>query len=156
MRRSIPGAVLVVAVAVVAVGSTLAGAQDAEVLRFLDVRGEVHYLDEDPLSTSEFDPSPGDAFTFDNTLRNLADTRDVGRFVSRCWALFGTEFKCAGTLLLRRGTIELAASVDFAAPPFVASVVGGTGRYLGAAGQATITPTETEGTSRLVVRLVAA
>jgi hypothetical protein len=138
----------------------VAGSRDGitrdKVLRFLDVRGSVEYLDLGEPAQGDFDPTPGDTFFFNNTLRNAADTEDVGRFVSKCVALFGSDFKCSGTLLLQQGTIELAATPDFAAaPPIKSAVIGGTRRFRNVAGQATITPTEIEGTSRLVVELIA-
>jgi hypothetical protein len=123
-------------------------------LRFLDVRETVEFLDVPPAATSDFDPTPGDTFFFSNRLRNEADTKDRGRFVAKCVAMIGTEFKCAGTLMLLRGTIELASTVDFASSdPIVASVVGGTGRFVGAGGSAVFTSTGMAGTSELVVVL---
>lgn len=145
---------IVAAVALAVLAATQVPSSAGPTLRFLDVRQQVEYVDLDPAATGDFDPSPGDTFVFSNLLRNAHDTRDVGRFVAKCVALIGTEFKCAGTLMLPRGTIELASAVDFASSdPIVASVVGGTGRYEGAGGTAVFTSTETAGTSRLVVSL---
>lgn len=77
---------------------------------------------------------------------DAASRQPTGRFLSTCTALFQTEVKCAGSLLLRDGTIELAGTPDFAADtPIVAPVTGGTGRYAGADGTATITATDMEG-----------
>ena len=150
MKRALVAAIAALAVLVAMQVPSSAG----PTLRFLDVRQEVHYVDLDPAATGDFDPSPGDTFVFSNLLRNAGDTRDVGRFVAKCSALIGTEFKCAGTLLLRRGTIELASAVDFASShPIVASVVGGTGRYEGSGGTAVFTSTDIVGTSTLVVSL---
>lgn len=147
---------LAVALAGIAVAGSRAGIERDVKLRFLDVRGQVEFLDLDPQAESEFDPSPGDTFFFANTLRDAADTRDVGRFLSKCVALFGTEFKCSGTLLLPEGTIELAATPDFASgDPIKGAVIGGTRRYLNVGGQFTITATGTEGVSELVVKLIA-
>jgi hypothetical protein len=140
----------------IALASSRDGIRQDTVLRFLDVSGQSKYLDLGRRARSDFDPSPGDTFFFNNTLRNRADTRTLGRFTSKCVALFGTEFKCAGTLLLRDGTIELAATVDFAsADPIRAAVAGGTRGFRNVGGNATITPTGEEGTSNLLVELVA-
>jgi hypothetical protein len=132
------------------------GIVEDEVRRFVDVRVQVRYLDLGRRAQGDFDPSPGDTFFFRNRLRNSADTETIGWFVSKCTALIGTRFKCSGTLLLPRGTVELAGTPDFAAGgPIVSAVVGGTGRFRNVGGQAKITATETPGTSRLVVRLKA-
>ena len=158
MRRWMVLVAGVVALGLIAGGVSVAGSDyergRGRVLRFLDVSGEVEYLDLGPPAEGDFDPSPGDTFFFSNTLRNLADTKTKGRFVSKCTALIGTEFRCLGTLMLEQGNIELATTVDFAAEePLVAAVTGGTGKYRGVGGEATITPTETEGVSKLVVKL---
>jgi hypothetical protein len=148
--------VVVLVIGGIAVASSREGIRRDTVLRLLDVSGESEYLDLGEPAQGDFDPSPGDTFFFNNTLRNAGDTRTVGRFPSKCVALFGTEFKCSGTLFLERGTIELAATPDFAsADPIRAAVIGGTGAYRNVGGQATITPTDVEGTSRLVVELEA-
>jgi hypothetical protein len=140
----------------IAVASSRDGIRRNVILRFVEVADDVEYLDLGEPAQGEFDPSPGDTFFFNNTLRNTANTRTVGRFTSKCVALFGTEFKCSGTLLFGKGTIELAATVDFAAEdPIRAAVTGGTRGFRNVGGDVTITPTEVEGTSNLVVRLVA-
>jgi hypothetical protein len=73
-----------------------------------------------------------------------------------CTQVAGANFKCAGTLKLDAGTIELTATPNFATDELITgSVVGGSGTYRNVGGQATITPTQTEGTSRLVVQLIA-
>ena len=147
--------IAILAIGSVSLASSASGRMVGEErLQFLDVRNQVEFLDLGRQARSEFDPSPGDTFFFSNTLRNLGDTKTLGRFVSKCTALIGTEFKCAGTLLLRRGTVELATTADFASDaPIVAAVVGGTGRYDDVGGEATITPTGVEGRSRLTLEL---
>ncbi len=76
----------------------------------------------------------------------------MGHFVSRCTQLTAPWHHCQGSLLLAHGTIELATTTDFSGP-ITAAVVGGTGKYFGARGQARISPTRTAGTSELVVTL---
>lgn len=156
MRRIIPFVALVVVTALALQVPSFASSSrtPGQVLRFLDVQEQVEFLDVEPEATSEFDPSPGDTFFFSSLLRNAAGTRDVGRFESKCTALIGTVFKCAGTLLLSRGSIELAATVDFAVgDPIVSAVTGGTGRFIAVGGETVITATDVEGTSTLVVQL---
>lgn len=157
MRRVIPFVALVVVTALALQVPSFASSSRTPgrwVLRFLDVREQVEFLDVAPAATSEFDPSPGDTFFFSSVLRNAAGASDVGRFESKCTALIGTVFKCAGTLLLTRGTIELAATVDFAVgDPIVAAVTGGTGRFFSVGGEAVITATDVDGTSTLVAQL---
>jgi hypothetical protein len=150
------------ALAVVAGSIAVAGSSDralrrTKTLRLLDVQGGFEYLDLGEPAQSDFDPSPGDVMFFRNTLRDRGDSRDVGRFISRCTSVGDAEFHCQGTLLLGAGKIELATTADFASSdPIVAAVVGGTARFKNVTGQATITSTETEGRSRLVVELIPA
>jgi len=147
-------------VAVLAGGVSLANAlgnrlERERVLRFIDVRQQVDYLDVGRPAEGDFDPSPGDTFFFSNALRHPNTHDRAGSFLSRCTALIGTEFHCAGTLRLPRGTVELAATVDFAeGGTIVSSVVGGTRHFLNTGGQARIVPTSTSGRSRLIVRLI--
>jgi hypothetical protein len=116
-------------------------------LRFLDIRGPVSTLDVGPSGDSV-----GDTLFFDNELWNRAATNRLGQFISRCTTVTATKHHCQGTLLLAKGSLEVATTTDFSAP-IVAAVIGGTGAYEGATGEARISPTETEGTSGLVVHL---
>jgi hypothetical protein len=158
MRNRLLVLAVVFAAAVAAGGTALATASAPRirhdmVLRFLDVQEEVQFLDVEPKGDGF---SVGDTFFFNNSLRDLEGNKTLGRFVSKCVALIGTEFKCSGTLMLDRGTIEMVATPDFASEsPIVPTVIGGTGRYRNVGGQATITPTEKEGESKLVVELLA-
>lgn len=117
-------------------------------LRLRDVRGA-----ESALDLGAPGDSPGDTLFFDNTLRNRADTQTVGRFPSRCTPVSVSDYYCQGSLVFAHSQLELATTSDFGGASIVAAVVGGTGRYAGARGQARITPTRTPGTSRLVVHL---
>ena len=117
-------------------------------LRFLDIRGPVSTLDLGPSGGSV-----GDTLFFDNELWNRSATTRLGRFISRCTTVTATKHHCQGSLLLPEGSLEVATTTDFSAP-IVAAVIGGTEAYEGAAGEARISPTETEGTSKLVVHLV--
>jgi hypothetical protein len=123
---------------------------DSKTLRLLDVSDIFTYVD-----GGEPGEGPGDVLLFDNQLRQLGG-EPAGRFVSVCTHVAGAKFKCAGTLKLDNGTIELAATPNFAAQgPIRAAVTGGTGSYRNVGGDATITSTQTAGTSRLTVRLIA-
>lgn len=131
------------------------GRRRATTLRFLDVRQQTEFLDLGEPAEGDFDPSSGDTFFFESDLRNEADTKLLGSFVSRCTAVIGTQFHCVGTLSLDGGNVELATTTDFASSqPIIAAVVGGTRGYDNVGGQAKIISTETEGTSKLVLRLV--
>jgi len=127
-----------------------------EILNFLDVRSDATFLD---LGRRGGAPSPGDTWFFTSRLSNPhvddpITRRPLGSFLSTCTNHHANVYRCLGTLLLADGAIELSGSVDFAgAGPLVPAVTGGTGRYSGVGGAATITPTGTEGVSRLVVRL---
>jgi hypothetical protein len=127
----------------------------ARTLSVLDVRQASSYLDLGKKAQGNFDPSPGDTYFFRSQLRNVAGTNVVGRFVSSCTALLGTEFHCAGTIMISGGTLELATTVYFASSaPIHSAITGGTGRYRNVGGDVTITATSTAGTSKLVARLL--
>jgi hypothetical protein len=146
--------------AMVLFGSTAAaaapapsGAPDNEVLRVLDISRQVG-VDASGLRA----PGPGDVLEFRNLLRHTdssdAATRQVlGRFPSTCTIEEGTRARCAGTLELRDGTIEVTGTPDFARSPIDMVVTGGTGRYEGVSGSAQLTPTDVPGTSLLTVSL---
>lgn len=140
----VPGPVSV-ALARVASDVTTSG---TATLRFLDIRGPVSTLDLGPSGGSV-----GDTLFFDNQLWNRSATARLGRFISRCTTVTATEHHCQGSLLLPEGSLEVATTTDFSAP-IVAAVIGGTEAYEGATGEARISPTEAEGTSKLVVHLV--
>jgi hypothetical protein len=96
---------------------------------------------------------------FNNLLRHVdtsdAITRQVlGRFPSTCTPLEDTVYRCAGTLLLRDGTIEVTGTPDFAVSPIDMVVTGGTGRYATVTGSARLTPTDAPGTSVLDLSLI--
>jgi hypothetical protein len=103
-------------------------------IRFLDVAVPEK---SDFVDIGEAGSSPGDMFVFENELRNRADTKTLGRFAGVCTNLVSPGLvSCRGTLELARGTIEVAALVDFAAGgPIVAAVTGGTERFKTAHGQ---------------------
>lgn len=125
------------------------GSRWDDVLRFTDVQGEVTNLD-----LGAKGDTPGDMLFFDNQLRSWPGNKPRGRFPSRCTQVTDTHYHCQGTLILAHGTIELATTTDFSGSRgIIASVLGGTGDHVGAAGQVRIAPTDTPGRSRLVVRL---
>ena len=127
-----------------------------EILEYLDVRLSTEFVDVGRRGGS---PGPGDAYYFASALRSTSvddaiASRGLGTFVSVCAFVVGARAKCAGSLLLLDGTLELAGAPDLGSnTPIVAAVVGGSGRYAGVAGVATISPTSEENESRLVVRL---
>jgi hypothetical protein len=155
MRRTRSAAVGIAVAALVPLGVAPAAASTpappaSETIELLDVSR--------PVAGPEGDPAPGDVYEFDNLLRHPdrldAVTRQVlGRFPSSCTVVEGTQAECAGTLVLRDGTIEVTGTPDLAVTPIDMTITGGTGRYSGVAGSAQLTPTETAGVSRLVVTL---
>ena len=130
--------------------SATAGNNDhEEVLRFLDVEDVFTYVDNGPPGEG-----PGDVLLFSNQLKR-PNGAPAGRFLSTCMNIAAADYKCAGSLRLTQGTIEVAANPDFSSPdPIKAAVVGGTGRYADVGGEMTITPTSRDGVSRLLVKLV--
>lgn len=127
-----------------------------EELAFAEVRSQTEFADEGEIGGP---PGPGDAYFFESQLysHDRGDAglrRPIGRFLSMCTVTFGGNATCSGALLLGDGTIEVAGAPDLGAEgPIRAAVVGGTGRYAGVGGEITITPTEVEGTSDLLVHL---
>lgn len=158
MRKILIGVLvtgLVATSAAMSMADPSAGRRAETTLRFLDVRQQTKFLDLGAPAQGDFDPSPGDTFFFESDLRNPADTKSRGSFVSRCTAVIGTQFHCVGTLMLDGGNVELATTTDFASSePITAAVVGGTRAYDNVGGQAKIISTDTEGTSKLVLNLV--
>ncbi len=105
---------------------------DRQTLRFLEVPDKADFVD-----VGTPGDSPGDMFLFDNELQNPRTGTSLGRFVGHCTQLF-VNARCEATMQLAPGTIELAATLDFASgQPLEAAVLGGTGRYRDAAGQTT-------------------
>jgi hypothetical protein len=151
-RRALLAATALAGAALVGTASADTGEtrrDDSTTLRLLDVSDVFTYVDGGAPGEG-----PGDVLLFNNQLKQLGGA-PAGRFLSVCTQVADANFKCAGTLKLDAGTIELAATPDFAAAGSIkAAVVGGTGRYRNVGGEATITPTQTAGTSRLVVRLL--
>lgn len=127
-----------------------------EQLAFADMRSQTEFADRGDIGGP---PGAGDAYFFESDLysHDRGDAglrRPIGRFVSTCTVSFGGNATCSGALLLGDGTIEVAGAPDLGAEgPIRAAAVGGTGRYTGVGGEVTITPTEVEGTSDLMVVL---
>jgi hypothetical protein len=108
-------------------------------IRLLDVADKFAFVDAAPTATGPNDLSPGDVLLFDNELRNQAGAQAIGRFVSSCTMTPSLpKALCRGALTLDRGTIHVAALVDFSSDGAVAAVTGGTGRYSNARGQMTV------------------
>ncbi|MCV2490791.1 hypothetical protein OF117_15645 [Geodermatophilus sp. YIM 151500] len=160
MRSARTTTVGIVAAALACSGAAAADAAPAtapvgESLELLDVSRPVAVPD---AVRDGAPPSPGDVFRFDNLLRHPdrrdAATRQVlGRFPSTCTVVEGTRAECAGTLVLRDGTIEVTGTPDLALDTIDMTVLGGSGRYAAVSGSARLTPTGADGVSRLVVSL---
>ena len=135
-------------------------------LRFLDVPRAFELVDVGRPSTGENDLSAGDMLVFENDLRDPAMTRAVPAqadrevaatqvFQSVCTALVSpSRVLCRGSLVLRRGTIEISAAVDLSDDsPIVAAVTGGTRGYRDARGQVELAPAADDGTRIITVAL---
>ena len=148
--RTITVGIVAAALAPVGPAAAAPSAPAQESLEFLDVSR--------PVAGPEGAPDPGDVYEFANLLRHPdrldAVTRQaLGRFPSACTVVEGTRAECAGTLVLRDGTIEVTGTPDLSLTPIDMTVTGGTGRYEGVTGSARLTPTATAGASRLLVTL---
>ena len=161
MKRSTWGVVLAVTLAVVAGGAAFArGSGDPivndETVEMLHVADGYKLLDVGRPWKGELDPSPGDTVFLRYRLRNLANTKTLGKVMSKCVATFGTNFKCAGTVFLEGGTVELVSTIDWASDyPFTKSVAGGTGLYRNVGGEAWILAPDEDGNEQIVLHLSA-
>ncbi|MGH2752233.1 MAG: hypothetical protein ACRDK3_15390 [Actinomycetota bacterium] len=107
----------------------------SQTLRLLDVSDKFEFVDVGTPG-SPGNPGPGDSFIFNNLVRNRADTKTLGTWISICTmtAAAGVA-RCSGTVGLDSGDIEVATTVDFAdADVIVAAVTGGTRAYKGVGG----------------------
>lgn len=113
----------------------MGGGERSKTLRLLDVSDRFEFVDVGAAG-SPGNPGPGDSFIFNNLVRNRADTKSLGTWISVCTmtATPGVA-RCSGTVGLDDGDIEVATTVDFAdAEVIVAAVTGGTRDYVGAGG----------------------
>ncbi len=113
----------------------MGGGERSKTLRLLDVSDRFEFVDVGAAG-SPGNPGPGDSFIFNNLVRNRADTKSLGTWISVCTmtATPGVA-RCSGTVGLDDGDIEVATTVDFAdAEVIVAAVTGGTRDYVGVGG----------------------
>jgi len=80
--------------------------------------------------------SAGDLFGFRETL--ISNGTRVGRGHGTCVAVTRTLSECSVSAILADGTIAVRLAQDFSKRESTAAVVGGTGAYRGARGQAAI------------------
>ncbi|CAN5482972.1 hypothetical protein BH20ACT23_BH20ACT23_16650 [soil metagenome] len=123
-------------------------------LRLLDVSDKFEFVDVGAAG-SPGNPGPGDSFIFNNLVRNRADTKTLGTWISICsmTAEPGVA-RCSGTVDLDDGDIEVATTVDFSDADLIrAAVTGGTKDYLAVGGQLVLG--EESGAGRLMtIKLV--
>ncbi len=150
-RRVTAGAALVVAgaLAVPAIGPALATGDRSDVTIHLR---SVTQQDVD-LDLGEQGFGPGDQYVFASDLFRQDDGRPTGDDAGACTfarideAAGASVAHCVATLRLPRGQITLQGLVTFTEDlgSFDVAVTGGTGRYAGAGGTATVRPmSETE------------
>lgn len=126
----------------------------SKTLKLLDVSDKFEFVDVGAAG-SPGSPGPGDSFIFNNLVRNRADTKTLGTWISICTLTAAPGVaRCSGTVGLDDGDIEVATTVDFAdAEVIVASVTGGTRAYKGAGGQMTLGD-ETSAGRLMTIKLV--
>lgn len=107
------------------------GGGNGTTLQFFEVIDKTHLVDNTPTGSGT-----GDVFLFDSKLLASRGGSQLGRIVGQCRQLF-VEARCEATMLLARGTIEVAGGVDLTQPSVTAAVLGGTGRYHAVSGQVT-------------------
>ncbi len=127
-----------------------------QTLEMLHVEAGYRLLDVGRPWKGDLDPSPGDTVFLRYKLRDPANTETLGQVMTKCVATFRTNFKCAGTVFLEGGTIELVSMIDWAADyPFTKTVAGGTGRYRNVGGEAWILAPDADGNETIVLHLSA-
>ena len=148
------GAILLIGGVAQATGGSSKGG-GSQTLRFLDVSDKFEFVDVGEPAESESDFGPGDMLIFNNLLRNRADTKELGSWISICTMTASPGVaRCSGTLGLDQGDIDVATTVDFAdADRIVAAVTGGTGDFQGAGGEV-ILGDQTNAGRKLTVKLV--
>jgi hypothetical protein len=146
-------AILVIGGVAQATGTSGRGAR-SQTLKLLDVSDKFEFVDVGAPG-SPGSPGPGDSFIFNNLVRNRADTKSLGTWISICTMTAATGVaRCSGTVGLDDGDIEVATTVDFAdADVIVAAVTGGTRDYKGAGGQLTLGK-ETSAGRLMTIKLV--
>jgi hypothetical protein len=146
-------AILVIGGVAQATGTSGRGAR-SQTLKLLDVSDKFEFVDVGAPG-SPGSPGPGDSFIFNNLVRNRADTKSLGTWISICTMTAATGVaRCSGTVGLDDGDIEVATTVDFAdADVIVAAVTGGTRDYKGAGGRLTLGK-ETRAGRLMTIKLV--
>jgi len=144
MKRWVVVAALALSVGLVIGGISIAASRDhgitkKKVLTFIEVTADEHFIDEEPLGTTEFDVSPGDRSVFHNELWNRAETKKLGDVYATCEFIHEVVAHCKGTAVLQGGTIEVAGAINFAEDPVFVAVIGGTKKYENVVGQLKIT-----------------
>ena len=147
MKRWVVVAALALSVGLVVGGISIAsgwgdGITKKKVLTFAEVGAEEHFIDEEPLATSEFDVSPGDRSVFHNELWNQAQTKKLGDVYASCEFIHEFVANCRGTAVLHGGTIEVAGAINFEEDPVFVAITGGTRKYKNVVGQLKITEAE--------------
>ena len=119
------------------------GITKKQVLTFVDVTVAEDFIDVGKPAEGEFDVSPGDTFFFHDELWNRAETKKRGTLDGKCTFLVELNAHCVATVKLARGTIELAAGLNFGEEEgpghFFVAVTGGTEGYKNVVGHAKIT-----------------
>lgn len=140
VRKSLP-IVIAGAVAALVVGSVSgASSSDGSSERnftLIEVEGSVAFVDVD---NSQSGPTIGDEFIFKNVLKNASKTETVGRDTVICtFTVVAPEqdatARCAGTITLRGGTLDVSALIKLSESSFRVAINGGTGRFDEADGQ---------------------
>jgi hypothetical protein len=115
------------------------GGGGSKTLKLLDVSDKFEFVGVGAAG-GPGNPGAGDSFIFNNLVRNRADTKTLGTWISICTMTAAPGVaRCSGTVGLDDGDIEVATTVDFAdAEVIVATVTGGTRAFRGVGGQMTL------------------
>ena len=143
MRSKLGVSVALAAAGLLALGAPLAAAdgKGKRTLRLVAVENQSEFLD-----LGAPGPSLGDQLVFSEILRQRG--REVGDSGVTCTVTEAVPpytvltFHCVATLSLRRGQITLQGLIEVQGEddpgPFTVAITGGTGRYRGAGGEATV------------------
>lgn len=138
MRRLfLPAAVCAVAISIVAVVNAGGKTQSTTTLRF-DEKSTLFKVIDNPPADAGQNPETGDTVVFTGDL--MSGSTKVGHDRGYCTVIDAPNAECTATFFFnRRGSIGGSDSFNFASSSTQhIAIMGGTGRYRGARGQASV------------------
>jgi hypothetical protein len=149
VRRALTLAAATVSLAALLSPAVASASTQRQVLTLKLVATNTWNVDNDPGG-----PSGGDLFGSSGDLRRRGHR--LGTYSSACTASSAVTAQCAATLVFSNGVdrLQLAGQLSFEELPNHYAIVGGTGKYRRARGEATVAPVDQSDPTRQRVRLV--